>query len=122
MPVNVFPLEADPRRGDWCACDWEQQAPGHTRGFYRVLRSEPGEGKDDLSDVKDGLRCPTTGDLPRQCMIFGDVLATTRATTFVDRPPPGRWTYRVALSANAYDSFDEGDVVLVSDGAVVRVP
>jgi hypothetical protein len=59
--------------------------------------------------------------LPTSCTIYSDVIGTTRATVYVDRPPPGRWTYRIAVSANAYDSLDEGDVVLVSTGAVVRV-
>jgi hypothetical protein len=120
VPSNAFGLEAT-RDGAQVRLRWEGQAPRHTRGFYRVLRSEPTEGTGNLIDVRNGLQCPT-GDLPRQCTIFSDVIATTRGSIYVDRPPPGRWTYRVGLSANAYDSLEEGDVVLVSDGVVVRAP
>lgn len=119
-PVNAFPVEAT-RDGQRVRLRWERQDPGHTRAFYSVLRSEPGEGKDALVDVREGLRCPT-GELPTICTIFSDVLATTRATSYVDRPSRGRWTYRIAVSANAYDLFDVGDVLLVSKGAVVTFP
>ena len=119
-PVNAFPVEAT-RNGSRVQLRWEQEDHHGTRAFYRVLRSEPGEGKDLLADVRDGLQCPT-GDLPTLCVIYSDVLATTRGSIYVDRPPPGRWTYRIAVSANAYDSFEEGDVVLVSNGAVVTLP
>jgi hypothetical protein len=119
-PVNAFPLTAT-RNGPRVRLQWKQEDHHGTRAFYRVLRSEPSEGKGLLADVRDGLRCPS-GDLPRQCTIFSDVIATTRGSIYVDRPPPGRWTYRIAVSANAYDSFEEGDVVLVSNGAVVTLP
>ena len=110
-----------PARGRGCGCSRSDRITDGTRAFYRVLRSEPSEGTAALPDVRNGLRC-TTGDLPTLCTIFSDVIATTRGSIYVDRPPPGRWTYRIAVSANAYDSLEEGDVVLVSNGAVVRIP
>ncbi|MHB1244464.1 MAG: hypothetical protein ACYC1P_13855 [Gaiellaceae bacterium] len=121
VPINAFPVRAF-RSGAEVRLNWDAQATGRTRGFYRVLRSEPGEGvQESLLNVRDGLEC-YGGDIPVGCWIYSDIIGTTRATTFTDRPPPGRWTYRVALSANAVDDLERGDVVLVSDGAVVRVP
>ncbi|HUP33159.1 MAG TPA: hypothetical protein VM184_09025 [Gaiellaceae bacterium] len=121
VPVNAFLVRATRDEGS-VRLAWDSQAPGSTRGFYRILRSEPGEGfYTALLDVRDGLEC-SHGELPVSCRIYSDIIATTRATTYTDRPPPGRWTYRIALSANAADDVERGDVVLVSDGAVVRVP
>lgn len=121
VPINAFPVRAL-RSGAEVRLSWDAQATGRTRGFYRVLRSEPGEGvQESLLNVRDGLEC-YGGDIPVGCWIYSDIIATTRATTYADRPPPGRWTYRIALSANAADDVERGDVVLVSDGAVVRVP
>ena len=119
-PVNAFPVDAT-REGPRVRLQWERKDHHGTRAFYRILRSEPSEGTAALPDVRNGLRC-TTGDLPTFCTIYSDVIATTRGSIYVDRPPPGRWTYRIAVSANAYDSLEEGDVVLVSNGAVVRIP
>lgn len=121
VPINAFPLQVR-RSGEQVRLHWESQAAGDTDVFYRVLRSEPGEGvTESLRNVRDGLEC-FGGDIPVNCYIYSDIIGTTRATTFTDRPPPGRWTYRIALSANAADDVALGDVVLVSDGAVVRVP
>ena len=122
VPVNAFPATAtQDRRG--VVLRWEPPEPGRTRVFYRILRSEPTEGVvTALLGVRNGLDCSEDTRLPQACTIYSDVIATTRGSIYVDRPPPGRWTYRIAVSANAYDSFEEGDVVLVSNGAVVTIP
>lgn len=122
VPVNAFPVDATVE-GRQVQLQWEAQTSGQTGVFYRVLRSDPNEGiTRALLTVRDGLDCPERVDIPTLCTIQSDVIATTRATIYFDRPPPGRWTYRVAASANAYDSLNKGDVVLVSKGAVVRIP
>ena len=46
-------------------------------------------------------------------------IAATRSLRFVDRPPPGRWTYRVALAANWLDDPTRGDLLLVSNPVTV---
>lgn len=121
VPINAFPVRAF-RSGAEVRLSWDPQAAGRTRGFYRILRSPPGEGVDEaLRNVRDGLDC-YGGEIPAGCWIYSEPVGTTRATSFTDRPPPGRWAYRIALSANATDDIERGDVVLVSDGAVVRVP
>lgn len=120
VPVNAFPLQAA-QSSAGVILRWDAHEGG-TSSFHRILRSEPGEGAGLLVDVRDGLLCPDVPEIPLACTIYSDIIGTTRATTFTDRPPPGRWTYRVALSANAADDLELGDVVLVSDGAVVTVP
>ena len=50
-----------------------------------------------------------------------DALATTRGTEYVDKPPKGRWSYRVAMVANWVNDLELGDVLLVSTPARVTV-
>ena len=121
VPVNALPARGDPRRAAGAAAAGSTRTTT-ARGPSTVSSARSRQkARTRCPTSSDGLRC-TTGDLPTLCTIFSDVIATTRASIYVDRPPPGRWTYRIALSANAYDSLDEGDVVLVSNGAVVRIP
>ena len=44
----------------------------------------------------------------------------TKDLSFVDRPPPGSWTYRVALGANWLDDPARGDLLMVSEPMTVR--
>ena len=48
-------------------------------------------------------------------------LAATRGREYVDHPPPGRWTYRVGLTANWLNDPTLGDVLLLSTPARVTV-
>ena len=45
----------------------------------------------------------------------------TRALHWEDRPPPGRWTYRVTMSANWLDDSSLGDALMTSTPVTVRV-
>jgi hypothetical protein len=122
VPVNAFPLAASHADGR-VRLRWRPPQSSHARVFYRVLRSDPAEGKPGaLQAVRNGLDCSSVDDLPAGCAVYSDIIGTTRATLFSDRPPPGRWTYRIALAANFADSENTGDVLLVSDGAVVTTP
>jgi hypothetical protein len=73
------------------------------RLFYRVYRTRPG-----ASDV----RCENRGAV--KCDLDMDLLATTRARTFVDAPPEPGLSYRVAAAANWEDDPAQGDAFLLS--------
>jgi hypothetical protein len=49
-------------------------------------------------------------------------VGATTTQRWVDRPPPGRWTYRVALAANWLDDPARGDMLLVSRPVTVGSP
>ena len=44
-----------------------------------------------------------------------DVLATTRARTYLDRSPEPGVSYRIGAAANWEDDVKQGDVFLLSD-------
>jgi hypothetical protein len=46
-------------------------------------------------------------------------VGATSAQRWTDRPPPGRWTYRVALAANWLNDPTRGDMLLVSQPVLV---
>jgi hypothetical protein len=39
-------------------------------------------------------------------------VASARTTPYVDRPPPGRWSYCIALAANWRNDPSGGDLLL----------
>jgi hypothetical protein len=82
---------------------WHDSSEGSTRVFYRVLRTK---GTTDVACL------PSSGTT--NCYFSGQPLTTVRTNSFVDRPPPGRWTYRIAVAANWVDDPKMGDTFLVS--------
>ena len=48
-------------------------------------------------------------------------LSAIAGLRYIDRPPPGRWTYRVGLTANWVNDPSLGDLVLVSTPVTVTV-
>ena len=42
-------------------------------------------------------------------------IKATKGSSWVDHPPPGRWTYRVGLAANWLNDPTRGDVLLISE-------
>jgi hypothetical protein len=48
-------------------------------------------------------------------------IGATKSLSWVDRAPPGRWTYRVALAANWLDDPTRGDTLLVSQPVTLAV-
>jgi hypothetical protein len=89
----------------------------HARGgnvFYVLYRSPVSYrfySNDKLVD--QGLMCtPASG--ATQCSIEMDEVARGRDTVVIDRPGPGRWTYRVGVAANWLDDPEQGDVFVVS--------
>ncbi len=80
--------------------------------FYRVLRTSGPNG---------GVACAGDTGGANQCNLYMDTIASTKATSFVDRPGPGRWTYRVGVAANWLDDPQFGDVTLLSRPVTVTV-
>jgi hypothetical protein len=55
------------------------------------------------------------------CRLEMAVLGVTTSTRFVDKPPPGRWVYRIGVSANWRDDPTDGDVMWLSRPSAVAV-
>jgi hypothetical protein len=81
---------------------WPEVPRQRARTFYTVLRAKAGPD----------VTCSGSGGAD-VCALKGTALGTTRSTSFVDREP-GRWSYRVGVSANWLDDVHGGDVYLVS--------
>ena len=108
VPVDgSFDARATPR-GRTTVVSWDERTPSGVRTFYRVFRSRP---------AADGIRCtsPPAGYATAfDCHLEMKVVGVTRAHSFVDRPPPGPWVYRLGLAANWRDDPSAGDVMLLS--------
>jgi hypothetical protein len=94
---------------------WKPPSSGAAHVFYRVYRARPVVPAPDpsLPAGRDGIRCtPTSG--ASDCRLEMQFLGATRATSFVDKPPAGPWTYRIALTANWLNDQNGGDVLLLS--------
>jgi hypothetical protein len=63
--------------------------------------------------------CGPIRNAPDLCTLYADVVGTTRATSFVDHPSHGTWTYRIGMTANWLDDPHAGDVYLFSRRLVV---
>src|SRR5262249_20565066 len=113
-----FGVRATARAGT-AELSWDDRSPAGVRPFYRVFRSRPLVPAPDptLPPGRDGIRCltPPTGYLKAfDCRLAMKVVGVTHARRLVDRPPPGRWVYRVGLAANWRDDPSGGDVMLLS--------
>jgi hypothetical protein len=58
----------------------------------------------------------------RDCVLGSDGLPPTHATTYVDRPGPGTWIYRVAVVAASNGDLSSADPLLLSEPVTVTVP
>jgi hypothetical protein len=94
---------------------WNGWRSRPARVFYRVLRSYP-----TLSN--GGLGCSGTAKGANDCRLYMQTAGSTKATSFVDRPGPGTWTYRVGVAANWLDDPAFGDVTLLSRPVTVTIP
>jgi hypothetical protein len=93
---------------------WKPPGSAGTQMFYRVLRAPKAAG----GDVTCGGRQNAADD----CQLYMDPVGTTAGTSFVDRPGPGTWSYRIGVSANWLNDFKLGDVYFVSRPITVTVP
>jgi hypothetical protein len=124
IPVTkAFALEAN-QQGRRVVLTWKAPYSGSTSVFYTVLRS-PYRAPDPTGGdrtVTEGLSCrDRVHGSSLTCHLFMDRLAPTTTLRYVDRPPEGRWTYRVGMSANWLDDPTLGDVLMVSEPATVKV-
>jgi hypothetical protein len=90
---------------------WRAQPSGSSRPAYVVLRTNDG----------NGCRSPNGG--AAECFLRMDYVQDLRETTFFDHPPPGHYTYRVALIGGYRPDVVGGDLMLLSrDAPSIRVP
>ena len=93
---------------------WKRDKPAASSVFYTVLRAE---------GANKGLGCAgLLNGASEDCRLFMDTPATTHATSLVDHPGKGTWTYRIGVSANWLDDVKLGDVYVVSPPITVTVP
>jgi hypothetical protein len=123
VPVQSFRLRANPSGGR-VRLTWDAPSTGNngTKVFYTVLRSRPvtTDPDNDNRRTVDGLSCKERQHgAPLSCDLVMTHLSTTAARRYDDRPPPGRWTYRVGMTANWLNDTSLGDVMIVSDPVTV---
>jgi hypothetical protein len=111
---------------------WKVDRPTAGNVFYHVFRA-PTKGAANCTTGTSGYdRCvASSGDLacagvasgvPDVCLLTGTSQGTTREGTWLDRPGPGRWTYRIGLSANWLNDPTLGDVYVFSRPVDLRLP
>jgi hypothetical protein len=104
---------------------WTAPYSGSSRVFYTVLRSPavyPDPTNPNDRKAVEGVACrPRTNGSAADCRMFMTRLGATRTGSWTDRPAPGRWTYRVTLSANWVDDPQRGDALMVSTPVTVTV-
>jgi hypothetical protein len=113
---SLLPVSSEIRlqataEGDGVRLSWEAPRPGSTSVFFRVLRTKA------ASDVL----CAGTRAAD-QCRLYAELPAARRDNSYVDRPGPGTFTYRIGVSANWVDDERLGDVYVLSDPVTVRAP
>ena len=122
VPVDRFGLSASAAPNGAVSLVWPAQ-PGSARAFYRVFRMQTVQLAPRQAvppPAYDGIRCvPKKG--AQHCTFEMDPLASMRGTEYVDRPPKGRWSYRVAMVANWVNDLERGDILQVSTPVRVRV-
>ena len=111
LPLNAFPLRAR-TAGGTVSLSWPLRPPAGTRASFALFR-----------DTQDQAVCTPQGNGATECDFDGTQVAATAgsASAITDRPPPGRWTYRVALSATPFGPQAPSDYVLVSTPVTVLV-
>jgi hypothetical protein len=113
IPVNPAIAPRAEVAGHTVRLSWHATAPRPAAVFYRILRGGGPTG---------GFACAgTPSGAADQCRIYMDAAGAARSPSFVDRPGPGRWTYRIGVSANWLNDFGYGDVTVVSRPVTVTV-
>jgi Dolichyl-phosphate-mannose-protein mannosyltransferase len=125
VPVSgSFGLDGTRRGGD-VRLSWKRPYDGPIGAFYVVLRAPrkfPDPTNPEQRRVKEGVVCrQQRSGAAQDCHLYMRRIRATRADTYVDHPPNGRWTYRIGLAANWLDDPTRGDVLLVSDPVTVEV-
>jgi hypothetical protein len=112
-PVSAAIAPQATVEGEAVRLSWKPRPAGATRVFYRILRS-PGQGAASCAG-----RPENAAD---DCRIYMEAVAASHETSFVDRPGPGTWAYRIGASANWLDDFRYGDIYVVSQPVTVTIP
>ena len=105
---------------------WKLERPAGGRVFYRVYRT-PKSGSSNCKVVGHGLPdqcgpglddlvCRVGASAPDNCLLSfaAQSLGATHQGAWLDRPEPGTWIYRVALSANWLNDPQFGDAYVFS--------
>jgi Dolichyl-phosphate-mannose-protein mannosyltransferase len=104
---------------------WTAPYSGSSNVFYDVFRSRavfPDPSGNGRRKTIEGVACRDRAHGSSQlCNLFMNPVGATFGTRWRDRPPPGRWTYRVGLSANWLNNPAQGDVLLLSDPVTITV-
>jgi len=102
---------------------WRHRGSAGVRVFYRVYRTPlvtpASRGVPWWIGAKEGVRCEPVNPGAANCLLDLTLIATTRSTRYIDRPPRGRWSYRIGEAANWRDDLTMGDVILLSQAANV---
>jgi hypothetical protein len=104
---------------------WDPSYTGSTRIFYTVLRSPEiyrDPSNPDERTAVDGVSCrPRVHKSSADCQLYMLRIGATHHHRWLDGPAPGRWTYRVTMSANWLDDTGLGDALMVSAPVTVTV-
>jgi hypothetical protein len=124
VPVQGFHLQVR-NAGRRQLLTWRRPYAGTTDVFYSVLRSPP-VAVDPTSNgdrkAIAGLACrDRQNGAPLNCYLFMNHLSSVQVERYVDRAPPGRWTYRVGMTANWKNDSSLGDVMILSTPVTVKV-
>jgi hypothetical protein len=115
LPVSSqVALQAAVDSGGAVKLSWRSQSGRPAGVFYRLLRTNSSNG-----DVGCAGKPSHAAD---DCRLYTDTLTSTRATSYVDSPGPGTWTYRLGVAANWLNDVNYGDVTVVSPPVTVTVP
>jgi hypothetical protein len=105
-------LTATPAAGGSVHLSWNPWQPGQTGVFYRIWRTNLPNGGETCTPV------PHAAD---NCQLVTDDIGAHPGNSFVDKPGPGTWTYRLALAANWENSPLYGDVFSIGLPVTVKV-
>ena len=93
---------------------WPQWRERPAGVFYAILRGNSAGG---------GVACAgKPAGAADECRLYMDVLAQQKERSFLDRPGPGTWTYRIGVAANWLNDPLFGDITVVSTPITVTVP
>jgi hypothetical protein len=119
VPLDGFALTAK-TSGDAVTLSWPKQGPKGTRVSYAIFRAQEASAGCTTSDdphpksKQCGFNSPQIGSVDGGSR-GGEI------TTFTDHPPPGRWSYRVAMSATPFGPQRTSDYTLISRAVPVTV-
>lgn len=112
VPLDSFKLEAKVV-GAAVRLTWATAGPGGRDAVYVILRVKG----------RLGTGCPRIDKAKGACRLEMDIAGYVfgNRRTAVDRPPPGRWNYRIGQSMSPFRTPKTTDYILLSTAAEVRV-